>query len=128
MRIYAIGDIHGQREMLDEQIARIDRDGGAEDRLVFLGDLVDRGPDSRGVIDTILDGLDAGRRWRAIRGNHDAMFHDFVTDGTVQNANVASGLPWPHRRLGGLATLASYGVDADLIVRLHDIRRAEAAA
>ncbi|WP_163848208.1 metallophosphoesterase family protein [Pseudooceanicola aestuarii] len=113
MRIYAIGDIHGQRALLEEQIARIDADGGAEARLVFLGDLVDRGPDSQGVIQLILDGMAAGRRWRCVRGNHDQMFLDFRRDGTVVNPNVASGLPWPHRRLGGLETLRSYGVDVD---------------
>ena len=43
--IYAIGDIHGQREMLGEALERIAADGGPDAQVVFLGDYVDRGPD-----------------------------------------------------------------------------------
>ena len=50
--LYAIGDIHGERDLLEELLASLPlRD---EDRLLFVGDYVDRGPDSRGVVDTLL--------------------------------------------------------------------------
>ena len=111
--IYAIGDIHGQRAWLEELLERVDQDGGPGARLVLLGDLVDRGPDSRGVIDLLLAEAAAGRKLTVLAGNHDVMFRRFLADATVHDANIKSGLPWPHRRLGGLATLQSYGVDVD---------------
>jgi serine/threonine protein phosphatase 1 len=53
-RIYAIGDIHGCRDLFDALIAATEADdadrGGAETTIVLLGDLIDRGPDSAGVI------------------------------------------------------------------------------
>ena len=53
LRIYAIGDIHGRLDLLNDLIDQIDRDdagrGPAQTLLVFLGDLIDRGPESRGV-------------------------------------------------------------------------------
>lgn len=113
MTIYAVGDIHGHRAQLDAVIDRIEADGGAEAQVVFLGDYVDRGPDSCGVLDRLIAGQRDGRRWTCLTGNHDRMFHDFLTDGTVDFDEVKSGLPWTDRRLGGLATLASYGVDAN---------------
>ena len=53
---YALGDIHGQMAQLDRALALIDADGGNDADLFIVGDLVDRGPDSRGVIQTIIDG------------------------------------------------------------------------
>ena len=108
--IYAIPDIHGQNALLDDALARIDRDGGPDARIVFLGDLVDRGPDSRGVIERILDGQARGRPWTVLRGNHDQMFLDFLDTGSLQFKQIKSGLSWLDPRLGGAATLASYGV------------------
>ena len=54
--IYAIGDIHGQHDMLLDALTMIEADGGAASRVVVLGDLVDRGPNSRAVIDTLISG------------------------------------------------------------------------
>ena len=45
--IYAIGDIHGQKALLDHALALIEADGGHDARVVFLGDYIDRGPDSQ---------------------------------------------------------------------------------
>lgn len=112
--IYAIGDIHGQASQLDRALDLIARDGGSQAEIVFLGDLVDRGPDSRGVIDRLLRGQAAGRAWRVLMGNHDAMFTRFLRDGTVQDPRVKSGVAWTHPRLGGLDTLASYGLERDM--------------
>src|SRR3546814_10847065 len=57
-RVYAVGDIHGRLDLLDDLIARIDADDAARDAgrtdWVFLGDLVDRGPDSAGVIERVI--------------------------------------------------------------------------
>ena len=61
--IYVIPDIHGQIAMLDEALLRIEGDGGADAQIVFLGDYVDRGPDSRGVIDRLAAGQAEGRDW-----------------------------------------------------------------
>jgi len=110
--IYAVGDIHGHLNQLDRALALIAADGGPEAEVVFLGDLVDRGPDSRGVIDRLMQGQAAGRPWRVLRGNHDDMFRRFLHGGVVNNARIKSGLTWTHPRLGGLATLASYGIAA----------------
>lgn len=109
--IYAIGDIHGQTGQFDHALDLIAADGGPEAEIVFLGDLVDRGPDSRGIIDRLRQGQAAGRPWQVLLGNHDAMFARFLRDGTVHDPRVKSGVAWTHPRLGGLATLASYGVD-----------------
>ena len=114
--LYAVGDIHGQLAALDRVLALIDADGGAEARVVFLGDYVDRGAESCGVIDCFLDGLEEGRDWVFLKGNHDAMFARFLTDGTVADSHVKSGKLWVHPSLGGNTTLASY-LDTDALMR-----------
>jgi serine/threonine protein phosphatase 1 len=111
--IYAIGDIHGQKSQLDRALELIADDGGPDAQIVFLGDYTDRGPDSRGIIQTLIDGLDAGKPWHTIKGNHDKMFHDFVTQGAEHDDMIKSGLSWVNARLGGRQTLASYGLDGD---------------
>lgn len=110
MKIYAIGDIHGQKDMLDQALALIADDGGPDAQVVFLGDYTDRGPDSRGVIETLIAGRDAGRNWVFIRGNHDRLFTRFVRHGIAHDGLVKSGVHWVNPRLGGVTTLASYGV------------------
>ncbi len=112
---YALGDIHGQTAQLDRALALIEADGGAGDELYFLGDLVDRGPDSRGVIERIIAAQGEGKPWRCILGNHDLMFHQFVTTAKVAHPEIKSGKTWLHHALGGVMTLASYmeGVEID---------------
>jgi serine/threonine protein phosphatase 1 len=108
MRFYAIGDIHGQLGMLEAAHARIARDreatGDAAAPVVHLGDLIDRGPDSRGVIDFLIEGLTGGAPWIVLRGNHDQLFLDLL-NGKDDNAAA-----WLEQRIGGSETLASYGV------------------
>lgn len=111
MTLYAVGDIHGQMDMLHEALERIERDGGADAQVVFLGDLVDRGPDSRGVIQLLLDGVAAGRNWTVLKGNHDRMFEWFMADPPRIETRLPVGLDWLHDRVGGATTLASYGVE-----------------
>lgn len=113
--IYAIGDIHGQHDMLLDALTRIESDGGAAARVVVLGDLVDRGPESAAVIDTLMNGIARGRDWIVLRGNHDQMMLDFLEIGTLMNPLVRSGRSWLHEAMGGPATLASYGVDTTLL-------------
>ena len=111
--LYVIPDIHGQLAMLDEALLRVEHDGGPNARIVFLGDYVDRGPDSRGVIDRLMAGQAEGRDWITLRGNHDQMLMDFLDSGTIQNERFSNPeYTWLHDRLGGVETLASYGVVA----------------
>jgi serine/threonine protein phosphatase 1 len=75
-RLLAVGDIHGCLDHLERLIARVRPT--AADRVVFLGDFIDRGPDGRGVIEFLID---FGRRFPNsvfLKGNHEAMFLDFL--------------------------------------------------
>lgn len=108
MTLYAVGDVHGQLDWLEEALARIEADGGPDARVVFLGDYTDRGPDSRGVLDLLVAGFAEGRDWVAIKGNHDRMFQRFLEAGSVKDAQIKSGKGWLHVALGGQQTLASY--------------------
>lgn len=104
--LYVIPDIHGYRTELDRVLARVAQNGGADARIVFLGDYSDRGPDSRGVLQTLIDGIAAGRNWTALRGNHDQMFLDAL-EGRMEPERFQW---WMQGNLGGRETLASYGV------------------
>ncbi|SFS20995.1 metallophosphoesterase [Yoonia litorea] len=108
--VYAIGDIHGQKAHLDQALDLIHADGGADAEIVFLGDYTDRGPDSRAVIETLVSGRDCGRNWHFIKGNHDRLFTRYVREGREHDPKVRSGISWLNPRLGGTATLGSYGV------------------
>ena len=112
--IYAVGDIHGYLDQLETALERIEADGGPEAQVVFLGDYVDRGPDSRGVIERILAGIADGRPWRAVLGNHDRMFLRYVENGRTDDPRITGDLRWLHPRLGGQETLMSYQVDPGL--------------
>ncbi|MGP6087629.1 metallophosphoesterase family protein [Antarctobacter jejuensis] len=104
--IYAVGDIHGQKSMLDDILDRIARDGGG--RVIFLGDYVDRGPDSKAVIETFVQGQAEGRDWIFVKGNHDRMFERFLDSAETADAQIKSGKGWFHPRLGGDTTMGSY--------------------
>lgn len=108
--IYAIPDIHGQEAQLEAALDLVERDGGAAARIVILGDLVDRGPNSRAVIERLMTAQAGGRDWTVLRGNHDQMFVDFLDEGAIGSARMRAGLTWLNERLGGAETLASYGV------------------
>lgn len=111
---YAIGDIHGQIDKLNAILDLIAHDEAKHAvrgaTTVFIGDLVDRGPDSRGVIQLLIDGQQNGENWIILRGNHDNMFRLFVEEGALRDGGLRAELTWLHPRLGGLETLASYGV------------------
>ncbi len=106
-RVYAVGDIHGRSDLLVRMQQLIASDAASADGrdlvLVFLGDYVDRGPASSEVLDRLTGTPLAGFRTIYLQGNHEAMMLDFLA-GT-------SSVAWLMN--GGLATLASYGVEPD---------------
>ena len=109
--IYAIGDIHGQHDELLRVLALIEADGGAQAEIVFIGDYTDRGPASAAVLDTLIEGVEEGKPWRCLMGNHDRMFSWFMRDYPLHDAYLPVYLYWLHERLGGDTTLASYGIE-----------------
>lgn len=126
--IYAIGDIHGQRAELTRVLALIEADGGPDAQIVFLGDYTDRGPDSRGVLDLLIEGQKSGRNWAFLMGNHDRMFRMFLQSPPQDDPYLMVELSWLHPRLGGDTTLASYGVDASGRRRVKDVHADALAA
>ena len=95
MGLIAIGDIHGCAATLDALLDRLDLT--SDDHLIFVGDYIDRGPNSKAVIDRLLDLRDT-TRCTFLRGNHEAFMLDYLD----MNAFDL----W--RMNGGLATLQSY--------------------
>lgn len=120
-RIYAVGDLHGFTDQLDRVLAMIDADGGNASRIVFLGDYCDRGPNSRGVLQRLIDGQAEGRDWVALKGNHDRMFEWFLETPPRHDPHMLVGYHWFHDNIGGRQTMASYGVRVDDPVRMKDI-------
>lgn len=107
-RAYAIGDVHGRLDLLDRLHLAIEEDAATapESRkvLVHLGDYVDRGPDSAGVLDRLLEGALPGFEWIVLKGNHEDLMLRFLDD-------PGSGPLWMMN--GGAETLRSYGFDVD---------------
>jgi calcineurin-like phosphoesterase family protein len=104
--LYAVGDIHGRADLLADLLRQIEIDAAGRNAskttLVFVGDYVDRGPDSRGVVEMLLHDLPPGFDALFLKGNHEALLLDFVADPDMLN----------HWRInGGGATMESYGVD-----------------
>lgn len=110
IRVYAIGDVHGCLHELNRVLEAIDGDVGShrgQSQLVFLGDLVDRGPHSAGVIDRILSGGLPTNTSVSIMGNHEeAMLECYK--GVTETYG-----PW--LQYGGVQTLESYGLSREEI-------------
>lgn len=110
LRVYAVGDIHGCAHLLDDLLAQIDedcrRDCPARKAIVFLGDYVDRGPDSAGVIDRLRT---LRSSWKGdlafVMGNHEEVLIRML-DGETELLD-----DW--LRFGGRECLSSYGADPD---------------
>lgn len=104
-RVYAIGDIHGHDALFAQLLAMIEADEAArpaaETTIVLLGDLVDRGPDSRGVVDRAIR-LGETRAVRSLMGNHEEVFLQALK-GDEDALKMLI-------RVGGDATLVSYGI------------------
>ena len=104
VRIYAVGDLHGRSDLLDRVLSHIDCDlerhptGRAIE--VFLGDYIDRGPDSRGVLDRLIE-RNRSRELVFLKGNHETYVLEFL-----QNPQVLD--EWA--QFGGFETLMSYGL------------------
>ena len=129
-RVYAVGDIHGCVALLDELIALIDADdaqrGPAETTLIFLGDVVDRGPASAAVIERLRDLAATRESVRFLLGNHEEIFLGAL-DGEPKALRLFC-------RIGGRETVLSYGMEAaeyerldyeELVHRLADLAPAE---
>lgn len=112
MTTYAIGDIHGHLGLLQRAHDLIAEDQARHGAgpVVHVGDLVDRGPDSCGVVEYLRAGIAAGRDWVVLKGNHDRMFMRFLKDPWEPEPGLRSDYGWLHPALGGAATLASYGI------------------
>jgi serine/threonine protein phosphatase 1 len=108
---YVIPDIHGRYDLLGEALKEISaRSPGEAGLIVTIGDYVDKGPQSKEVIDRLLSGVADGWRLVALKGNHDAMMVEALRD----PAKMAG---WMEK--GGDAALASYGGDPAAIPRSH---------
>lgn len=123
VRVYVVGDVHGRTDLmtiLEDAIVQDAETAAADMRLflIYLGDFVDRGGDSRGVISHLLLPPPPGFDRVMLLGNHDLWMRDFI-----EGSNVAPN--W--LRHGGEATLASYGVRIDPSLpeneRLADVQR-----
>jgi serine/threonine protein phosphatase 1 len=121
MTLYAIGDIHGHLDKLRSAHDLVEadraREGTGAAPLVHVGDLVDRGPDSAGVVEHLRAAAGTDPRMVVLKGNHDAMLAGFLAQrpGFFSESRYLSG------NVGGRATLASYGIDTGLSPRrLHD--------
>lgn len=117
-RVYAVGDIHGRRDLLlrlhDSILAdleRREREAAARNVLVYVGDYVDRGPESAAVVDMLVDDPLPGFETHFLKGNHEDFLLRFLADGSL-------GESWMFN--GGIATLESYGVDVFAIAGERD--------
>lgn len=106
-RVYAIGDIHGRLDLFEQLLSVIEADdaarGQADTRLVLLGDLIDRGPDSCGVVERAM-ALMQGGKVRVLAGNHEEMLL-----GSLQDEETLRHF----LRHGGKETMFSYGLKQD---------------
>jgi len=104
---FAIGDIHGRADLLADMLAMLEARANEETRaggppiVIFLGDYVDRGPDSKGVLDLLLEGRPLGCEVRCLKGNHEQSMLGFLDDPMAYRAWLLQG---------GAETLLSYGV------------------
>ena len=121
LRLYAIGDVHGRLDLLLKMYDAIIRDRGehpeADWRIIHLGDYVDRGADSKGVIDFLIRATERESRVIALAGNHDIGFVDFLA-APDPNGIFANN--------GGRETALSYGVRIDFSDRAGFRAQAEA--
>lgn len=104
VRLYAIGDVHGRADLLGQVLAAVDLDisryPGRRCITVLLGDYVDRGPDSRSVLDILIARIRT-RETVCLMGNHELMLQRFLTDSELWDSWAPSG---------GIPTLVSYGL------------------
>src|SRR6202043_3819082 len=108
---YVIPDIHGRDDLLSEALRGITaRSDGEAGVIITIGDYVDKGPESKQVIDRLLSGVAEGWSLVALKGNHDAMMAEALRDPSKMAAWIAKG---------GDAALASYGGDPAAVPQAH---------
>ncbi len=114
IRVYAIGDVHGRSDLLRSLLEKIVDDSmsltDVQKFIVFLGDYIDRGPDSRGVLDILSNSAPIGFKIITLKGNHEHVMLRFLYHATV-------GPQW--LAIGGGATLESYGIGSPLGFSVH---------
>ena len=122
-RVYAIGDVHGRFDLLEDMIELIAADqsarGSVPFRLVLLGDLVDRGPESARVIRACMRLTAFSERVTVLKGNHEAMMS------AALDGDFTALQHW--LALGGRETLLSYGLPEVLLAQGGTIELLDAA-
>lgn len=107
LRLYAVGDIHGRLDLLEgfhrHVAAELQADAPTDWRIVYLGDHVDRGPDSGGVLEFLAQAKTRDARHVVLAGNHDLGLLDFLSEPDPCGIFITHG---------GIETAASYGVHA----------------
>lgn len=113
-RVYAIGDVHGelaQLKAVHEAIAAdLAENPAISHTIVHVGDYIDRGPDSAGVLQYLSGGVDADEPWVTLLGNHDRMFLRYLAAPGGRDERLSEEFWWLHDQLGGVETLRSYGL------------------
>lgn len=108
-RIYAIGDVHGRLDLLNTLLDAIEADdahrGSAQSRIIFLGDLIDRGPDSAQVVERAMAMADGPWNCQYLLGNHEEVFLSAMTGDLKALAFFT--------RIGGRETILSYGISEE---------------
>lgn len=125
-RVYAVGDIHGRFDLFRRLMAIIERDhrarGPVATRIVLLGDIIDRGPESARMVEGCMALTRSTRRFVVLKGNHEAMMVEALRgDYTVFERWL---------EFGGRKTLLSWGMDAALLEQgatIETMRGARAA-
>lgn len=106
-RVYAIGDVHGCKSLLEDLLLQIKEDninrGPADTDIIFLGDLIDRGPESAGVLDLAIALKKANDNVHFLMGNHEEVYLDAVTERKPKVMRF-------FLRIGGTETLLSYDI------------------
>jgi serine/threonine protein phosphatase 1 len=110
---YIVGDLHGRADLLELMLELIDAHiggtGSADPKLVFVGDYIDRGPDSAGVLARLRElTRDFPENVACLMGNHERMLLDVLADPALR------GPRW--LREGGAATLDSFGIRSDALL------------
>lgn len=106
LRIYAVGDVHGRFDLFERMLAAVEEDVGdfppENVRLVLLGDLIDRGPESAQVVERARQLREASDSVRLLMGNHEEIFLQ-ILEGEIES------LPF-FLKIGGRPTIMSYGI------------------
>lgn len=112
-RVYAVGDIHGRLDLLDQLLDAMDQDDAAraeaDHHVIFLGDLVDRGPSSAGVVERLMEIGRNPPNVRFLMGNHEEVML-LALEGNREALRLFD-------KIGGRETMLSYGVPCDQLRR-----------